>query len=227
MAENNNLSLEEISSTINGTQLTDEEIDFLLQRLDELKTNNSVGQVERELIDFLVEQLNRLQQSSQEEEQRQSEENAVLENFGSREESNLKSLLQNKLGEFIVLNLMTGGGCCVVEGVLCKIERDFITLIDHRELIEVKLEVIAAIRETPNSFTDYHSSASKSEQAQKNYQDQYYLEQKKRIERELGQEVTEDNSTPKKEDDYSNQDKEFKVNKRKKSYTQLEDGKER
>ncbi|ADL12654.1 hypothetical protein [Acetohalobium arabaticum] len=169
--------IEEIASVIENLDFTGEEIEFLLKKLEDLKNNNSVDQYSEELANFLINQLNKLKQT-QEEDEISEEESIHLEGFGSDNglnASDLRSLLQNKVEEFVVINLIMGGEYCQIEGVLCNVGANFITLIYQNQIIYIKIESIAAIERKMNNY-------SKPDDLQKNkriktYKDQYYMDE--------------------------------------------------
>ncbi|AGB41218.1 hypothetical protein Halha_1272 [Halobacteroides halobius DSM 5150] len=181
-----------------NNNLSSEEITYFLHRLNKLKANNSMSQIEEGLVDFLVEQLKRQQQDSKAKEETKLEskgETTLQKTVSKQAQSNMKSLLQNKLGEFIVLKLMSDGESSSVSGVLCKMGKDFITVVDQTELVKIKLEAIVTVIESPKQTDNYCQNNNLSSQ----YKDQYYLEQAKKIEEELDEKL----KINKQEKDYS------------------------
>ena len=153
--------LETAPAADNNFSFTQEEVDFLLDRLETLKKSDSIDETEEELADFLIEQLSKLAPGEKNEYQQEEELEAVAVNSQSADIKEVKKMLNNRLGEFIVLTLMVGGDCCQVKGVLCDIASDFVTLIDQELVIEVKINQIAAISKTADmgfkSETDCYS----------------------------------------------------------------------
>ena len=179
-------------SDFNNPGFTRQEIEFLIQRLIEVRKNSSLPQAEEDLLIFLVSQLKKLQAAKQEQQQskqrkekkehsqkknksqtKPKEQNSNAKREDKKEEIrllpggtrqgevqnkrrrvkpkkdrlNFKRLLKNKLGQFVIINLMTGGNCCKIEGVLCTIESDFIILINKGEFIQLRIKSIAAIKQ--------------------------------------------------------------------------------
>ncbi|GAB6139113.1 hypothetical protein [Halanaerobaculum tunisiense] len=179
----------------NDPNLTEEEIDFLMQNIDELKQNDSMGENEEQLISFLKKQLNKMKQAKEKEQ---------LEGIriNSNHQEDIKKILKKRTGEFIIINLMIGGDCCQVEGVLSDINTDFISLIKQGEVIQIKIEAIGAIIKKNSSLANEETRVSANNTKQK-YNDQYHLEDEN--------------------DQVSKQDSELKINKQQKAYTEIEE----
>ena len=62
------------------------------------------------------------------------------------EQRNFEESLKKEVGEFIVIIIKSGPGCCRHEGVLCKIEKDFLILIKNNLKIEIPLASIVAVK---------------------------------------------------------------------------------
>ncbi len=154
----------EIDSKVKNT-FTDEELDFLLDRLNKMEENiYYMNEDEKALREFLINYLNGLQDIDDES---SNLNNMIKENFQDRREndieeadleckkrkkSSLVSLLKDKVGELIIVNIISGKDCCEIKGVLCKIGKDMINLVCGKEIIFIRINAIVAIKNKLNEI---------------------------------------------------------------------------
>ncbi|MCK8826728.1 hypothetical protein MWH25_03085 [Natroniella acetigena] len=234
------------NSTINNSSFTIEEIDFLLNNLSDYEVDNSLSETEQELIDFLVIQLEKLKKRKEEERNQaqtidETKVNSQAEELESssrverckkpkdKDLINLKRRLEEKRGEFLVVNVMTGGDCCQLKGVLCDIADEFITLIDKNLLIYIKIEEIASIKRKVDSFKCYQDisqgGGSRIKQQKQSYTDDDYQNQFsfEQVEKQLEDDPEEVEDEQAQGFDYQNQASGVKINKAEKFYTDFEE----
>ncbi|SJZ97234.1 hypothetical protein [Selenihalanaerobacter shriftii] len=57
-----------------------------------------------------------------------------------------EDLLEEQIGDYVEVIITAGEGCCLQEGILCRIGLDYITLIDDDVRVEIPFDSIAAVR---------------------------------------------------------------------------------
>ncbi|WP_408955253.1 hypothetical protein [Natroniella sp. ANB-PHB2] len=241
-------SLQDANSIINNSSFTIEEIDFLLNKLDDYEVDNSLSETEEELIDFLVIHLEKLKRKKEEAKSQveakvkdETDVNSQAEELDSslrvercraprdKDLINLKRRLEEKRGEFLVVNVMTGGDCCQLRGVLCDITDEFITLIDKNLFVHIKIREIASIKRKVDSFKCYQD-LSQGRSSRAKHQKQYYIEDDQQsqfsfeqVEKQLEDDPEEVEEDQEQDFDYQNQASGVKINKEEKFYTDFEE----
>ncbi|MBM7624223.1 hypothetical protein [Sporohalobacter salinus] len=176
---------EQVESNI-GTKFTDEELDFLLDRLNKMEESiQYMSEDEKALRNFLLNYLNGLNSESENENtklndviNKDSKYNGEEFDFEckKRRNSNLLSLLEQKVGEFIIINIISGESCCQIKGVLCDIGEDMINMIDDKEMTFVRLDAIVAIKNKLKKTDCDADYCYEKDFGEDDYCDEYYEE---------------------------------------------------
>lgn len=158
---------------------TARELKYFLDKLQGMKGKSSLSTLEREIVEFLIKQTQRLLENGKVNYQdetnkhfRSDSNNQNLKAASRRRGSRIRNSLKNKIGQFIIVYIKTGGEKCKMKGILSNVYQDFIVLINNLKLFEIKINDIAAI-EVRVSSGESECSGEKIR-----YKDQYYLDEK-------------------------------------------------
>ena len=150
--------------------LTNEEIDFLLEILNN-KDKEEVEDLEKELTNFLKEQLQKIKNNRTSRDKKddsvREKNKLILQSSKDKTVATtlIKKSLEKKIEKKIILNLNTAEDCCTIKGILCKIEEDFIVMIEQDYKTYVKLDTIVAFQ---NKIGKYNKSKCNKYKGKKN-----------------------------------------------------------